>query len=328
MGSQEEKIQERIAIGERRIQNILRKHGIATMRMLEQKISDAGPNPQRVDPHLLTKARISLANKGILKTHAPKGVQWHYLTESAPGFLDQRFNLLSVLHAQTESRSFTDRMGDTAEIAVMKAMQRSRSQFFGHFTDLGKHDDSQRYTKHDPDFYCGIPIEGGKLDYILVQAEAGGMGIEIKNTREWIYPDKNIVTELLRKCVQIDVIPVLISRRIHYSAFSILNACGGIIHQVYNQLYPTADAALAEQVRDKTLMGYADVRTGNEPDERLLKFFRDSIPSVAKESREKFNENKELISQYTQGEISYPKFVGKLRGYFEEAEQPEWEPSF
>lgn len=328
MSSQEEKIQERIAIGERRIQNILRKHGVATMRMLEQKISDAGPNPQRIDPHLLTKSRISLMNKGILKTLAPKGIQWHYLTETSPTFLNQRFNQLNAIHAQTESRAFTDRMGDTAEIAVMKAMQQSRSQFFGHFTDLGKHDDSQRYMKHDPDFYCGVPIEGGKLDYILVHPEAGGMGIEIKNTREWIYPDKDIVTQLLRKCVQIDVVPVLIARRIHYSAFSILNACGGVIHQVYNQLYPTADSALAEQVRDRMLLGYADVRIGNEPDARLLKFFQSSLPSIAEESRDKFNENKELIEQYTQGNISYPQFVGKLRGYFEDAEEPEWEPDF
>lgn len=320
MSSQEERIQERIATGERRIQNILRKHGIATMRMLEQKISDAGPNPQRVDPHLLTKSRIGLANEAILLTRIWKRTQWHFLAESDSAFVERRFSELTRIHEQTEARSFTDRMGDTAEIAVMKAMQQNSVQFFGHFTDLTKHDDSQRYTKHDPDFYCGVPIEGGKLDYILVHPKAGGMGIEIKNTREWIYPDKYIVTQLLRKCVQINVIPVLIARRIHYSAFSILNACGGVIHQFYNQLYPAADSALAEHVRNKLLLGYADVRTGNDPDSRLLNFFQNSLPSVAEESREKFNENKSLIEEYIKGELSYPQFVGKLRGYFQEAE--------
>jgi hypothetical protein len=322
-GSQEAKIQERIAIGERRILNILRKHGIATMRMLEQKISDAGPNPQRVDPHLLTKARISLTNQGLLLTLDTKTVKWHYLAETATALVEQRFNQLNPIHAQTESRAFTDRMGDTAEIAVMKAMQESRAPFFGHFTDLEKHDDSQRYTKHDPDFFCGRPIEGGKLDYILVQLDAGGMGIEIKNTREWVYPDKQIVKDLLSKCVQIDVVPVLIARRIHYSAFSILNACGGVVHQIYNQLYPAADAALADLVRNKNLLGYADVRTGNDPDARLLKFFQSSLPAVSDESREKFNENRELIEQYTKGQITYPQFVGKLRGYFPDIHQPE-----
>lgn len=49
MTIQQERIQDRVDLGERRIIKILSKHGIATMRMLEQKISDAGPNPQRVE---------------------------------------------------------------------------------------------------------------------------------------------------------------------------------------------------------------------------------------------------------------------------------------
>ncbi len=269
---QQERIRERIAIGRRRIVNILQRHGVATMRMLEQKISDAGPNPQRVDPHILTQARNELTNLKHLVTRKIRRTQWHYLASTDPEFVEQRFNELLPLHAQTEDRSFTDRMGDTAEIAVLKAMQNARANFFGHFTDLNAHDDDQRYTKHDPDFFSGNPIRGGKLDYILVHPKAGGMGIEVKNTREWIYPDKDIVTELLRKCIQIDVVPVLIARRIHYSTFTILNTCGGVIHQFYNQLYPRANAVLAEQVRDKTKLGYSDVRPGNEPDLECLIF--------------------------------------------------------
>jgi hypothetical protein len=293
--------------------------------MLEQKISDAGPNPQRVDPHLLTKARIALANEGILQTRLHNENQWHFLAGSDRSFVDERFHELTALHAQTEVRSFTDRMGDTAEIAVLRAMQRNRLNFFGHFTDLHQHGDGRRYTKHDPDFFSGVAIEGGKLDYILVHPSAGGMGIEIKNTREWVYPDKNIVTQLLRKCVQIDVVPVLMARRIHYTTFTVLNACGAIIHQFYNQMYPSADAALAEQVRNKLTLGYSDVRIGNEPDARLLKFFADSLPSVGRQSREKFDDQKGLIEDYVRGNLSYAQFVAQLRG---NPEHDEWDPDF
>ena len=320
-----QRIEDRIRLGERRIVSILRKHGFATMRMLEQKISDAGPNPQRVDPHLLTKARISLLNKGILQTRLNNGNQWHSLVGADQAFLDRRFAELTALHAQTEIRSFTDRMGDTAEIAVLRAMQQNRLNFFGHFTDLNQHDDDRRYIKHDPDFFSGVAIEGGKLDYIFVHPLAGGMGIEIKNTREWVYPDKDIVTQLLRKCVQIDVVPVLMARRIHYSAFTVLNACGAVIHQFYNQMYPAADAVLAERVKDKLTLGYFDVRTGNEPDSRLLRFFENSLPSVAEGSRETFNERRGLIEEYVQGAIPYAQFVGRLRG---NPEQEDWDPDF
>jgi hypothetical protein len=319
------RIEERIQLGERRIVSILRKHGIATMRMLEQKISDAGPNPQRVDPHLLTKARNALLNKGILQTRLQNRNQWHSLVGADQAFIDRRFSELTTLHAQTEIRSFTDRMGDTAEIAVLRAMQQNHLHFFGHFTDLGQHEDDRRYVKHDPDFFSGVAIQGGKLDYILVHPLAGGMGIEIKNTREWVYPDKDIVTQLLRKCVQIDVVPVLMARRIHYSAFTVLNVCGAIIHQFYNQMYPQADTALAERVKDKTMLGYFDVRTGNQPDARLLRFFEYSLPAVAQASREKFDERKSLISEYVEGSISYAQFVGRLRT---SSEPEDWDPDF
>ena len=34
------------------------------MRTLEQKISDAGPNDQRIDPHILTEVRNDLLVRG------------------------------------------------------------------------------------------------------------------------------------------------------------------------------------------------------------------------------------------------------------------------
>ena len=313
MAYKNKRVEERIQIGTRRIINILRKYGVGTMRMLEQKISDGGPNPQRIDPHLLTKSRLELLGRGVLLTRKEGNTQWHCLDESDKTFVEERFTELRALHSRTERREFTDRMGDTAEIAVMKAMQRNRLHFFGHFTDLNEHEDNRRYMKHDPDYFSGMAINDGKLDYILVNRDAGGMGIEIKNTREWIYPEKQIITDLLRKCLQIDVVPVLVARRIHYTTFSVLNACGAVIHQFYNQLYPYAEADLAALVRDKNKMGYSDVRVGNEPDTRMLRFFGNSIPFVAAASREKFDQRKELIDRYVNGPMNYIEFEKTLR---------------
>jgi hypothetical protein len=47
-----------------RLRNILGRHTVATMRILEQKISDSGPFNQRMDPHILTDARKALFQKG------------------------------------------------------------------------------------------------------------------------------------------------------------------------------------------------------------------------------------------------------------------------
>ena len=328
MAHKNEAVEERIAIGVRRIINILRKHGVATMRTLEQKISDAGPTNQRIDPHILTKARITLKDRGDLLTRKEGNTEWYALASSDQAFIDARFDELNVIHARTHQKRFTDRMGDTAEIAVMRAMQRTEKDFVGHFADLDQHADDVPYAKHDPDYFSGKPIIGGKLDYILFNPSAGGMGIEIKNTREWMYPDKDIVTQFLRKCVQIDVVPVLIARRIHYTTFSVLNALGGVVHQFYNQLYPYSEAELADLVRHKNSLGYFDIRVGNEPDQRMLHFFEHSIPAVSEESREKFDEKKGLIAEYTDGQINYAEFYSRLvNGDAEDGEEgPDWDP--
>jgi cell envelope opacity-associated protein A len=44
----------------------LRSHVIACARILERKISDAGPTNQRIDPHILTEARKEPAEKGSI----------------------------------------------------------------------------------------------------------------------------------------------------------------------------------------------------------------------------------------------------------------------
>ena len=65
-----------------------------------------------------------------------------------------------------------------------------------------------------------------RLDFLVHDLAAGYAGIEVKNLREWLYPDRVEIHELLLKCCALDVVPVLIARRIHYSTYSVLNACG------------------------------------------------------------------------------------------------------
>ncbi len=315
---------ERVDLGKRRIVNVLRRHGIATIRMLEQKIADAGPNPQRVDPHLLTISRTQLQAEGRLRTrNGLNGREWHYLPWADAAMVEQRFQELQELHSRTESRNFTLRMGQAAEIAVLKALQSANAHFIGHFDDLDDHDDSTLYNKHDPDVVSGKAIKGGRLDYVMFDPQGGPLGLEVKNTREWIYPDRSIVKDLLTKCIQIDAVPVLIARRISYSTFSVMSECGLVIHRFYNQLYPNADADLAHQVKQKLALGYFDVRVGNEPDARMLRFFRQSLRDVAKTAREKFDDKKDAIKEFTSGQLTYAEFTAQVRGRYDATREPD-----
>jgi len=145
-----------------------------------------------------------------------------------------------------------------------------------------------------------------------------------------MYPHDEDIHDLLRKCLALDAVPVLIARRIHFSTFAVFSKCGVIVHQTYNQLLPQAEAELAAKVRDKTLLGFHDVRLGNQPDARLVKFVTVNLPKVAAEARTKFQDHKDLLQAYAVGGMDYHEFAGRVlrrwRGENEDGPGGEIEP--
>jgi hypothetical protein len=141
----------------------------------------------------------------------------------------------------------------------------------------------------------------------------GFAGLELKNVREWFYPARTQVRDLLLKCCAINVVPVLIARRIHISLFNVFNPCGVITHQTYNQLYPYSDRTLAEKVSHKDLLGYHDIRVGNAPDDRLMRFLSVNLPKLLPASRKRFDLFKDLLADYANQRIDYPELVKHVK---------------
>lgn len=293
-------------VGKRRIYSILSRHVIASMRILEMKICDAGPFDQRPNPHILTKARdIMLKDGDLLQKEVSSGDGWYYLPGTPQDTLTSRFNLLNSIakkHHATHQRT-----GNCLEIAVFKALQQqTKLDFQGHFID-----DYSKKIEH-PDRLGNRELNKGKLDFIITLPDR--CAIEVKNRREWIYPDNNkYIRDLLRKATELDAIPVLIARRIPYVTFMLLKQCGCVFHQTYNQLMDERDRVIAEKAKDKSLLGYHDIRIGSEPDKRLLKFITINLSDVLPSAREKFDEHKDLLASYASGHIRYQDLVNTLR---------------
>ncbi len=121
------------------------------------------------------------------------------------------------------------------------------------------------------------------------------------------------IRELLLKCCSLHVVPVLIARRIHYSTFSVLSPCGVILHETFSQLYPNTAHELADRVKDKTTLGYHDVRVGNEPDHRLLRFIDTNLPALLPAARDKFERFADLLSEYADGRHPYKSFAARVK---------------
>ena len=59
------------------------------------------------------------------------------------------------------------------------------------------------YSKEEPPQHIGRRAldANQKLDFLLRHNKAGWFGIECKNVREWLYPDRDEILETLRKCL-------------------------------------------------------------------------------------------------------------------------------
>ena len=235
---------DRLTLACRRLLRVLGRHGVATARTLEQKISDAGPGDQRIDPHVLTRARRQLVEEGEVVRLLQENAAWFHLASTPEEILRARMNEQLPVFREVHSENFTKRVGQALEIGIFKAlMQQDSLVHFGGFADLEDHDDSTLYSKEDPPrSLSGRRLPGRKqLDFICVHRECGGVAVEAKNVRPWLYPHQEEVVDLIAKAVALDCVPVLVARRIPFVTFRVLLLCGVVMHQIYNQLYPAAD---------------------------------------------------------------------------------------
>lgn len=321
---------DRLQIAQKRIFSILSRHVIANARTLEQKIADSGPFNQRIDPHVLTGVRNGLVAESSICRIMAGNAPWFHLPDTPQATVERRLNdqlpvFLRLQHGDTGSR-----VGQCLEIAIYRALLRQdKLEHLGSFSDLNKHDDSRLYSKEEPpQEMSGNRLDGNqRLDFLVRHPEARWGGIEAKNVREWLYPDRQEITEFLGKAVALDCVPVLIGRRIPFVTFKVLSTCGVVFHQTYNQLLPEADRELAEKARDKQLLGYHDIRTGNEPDGRLLKFLGTNLPQVLPKARERFEEYKDLLGAFADHTMTYLEFAARVRRRSQGAyEDGDWEP--
>lgn len=300
----------------RRIPAILRARRIATMRILEQKISDSGPATQRVEPHVLSRARRMLEERGtVVRVERATG-RWYRLATTPRETWENRLRQLEPILERMQDGKNHRSVGQALEIAVYRALLAEQHGFavFGGYRSLDSPGSGSPRKVEPPSMLNGKSLIGDtNLDFLLLHPAAGPAGVEVKNTREWIYPRSNEIREFLCKCCQLDAVPVMICRRYAYATYSVLYRCGVLLYQNYNQLMPESLRELAELARHKDLLGYHDIRLGDRPSPRLRRFIGRNLPPLISGARSRFSRYQDLVCQFASGEMSYEEFVGRSK---------------
>jgi hypothetical protein len=243
-----------------RIQNILGRYTVASKRTLEAKISEAGPNNQRVPPEILTSHALPrLVTLGQVEEVSPATVEAPALYAPPPNGAGDATEIAFEIQRKLELHRLyrlyaTTRLGSAAETIYETAFIASPNlhliQPFGHVS-----------------FYNGVTLPNSVDALIQSTLPSGDLPatsatavVEVKNRREWIYHDNVHLWELVRAAYAIDVVGIFAARRIATSAFKYaFKRVGALGIETFYQFAPPDTAAALGGVRDKFGLGFHDL---------------------------------------------------------------------
>jgi hypothetical protein len=283
----------------RRLVNVLDEHLICGIRTLEAKISEAGPPDQRIDPHLLGIALKDLADRGRVLHRAEPSTSWYAYPRRSTTPVEEKLREIARVHAET-GRHAAD-IGDALEATICAALQNVGAAFRGRVREIP---DERRFEKTPPPQTLLGHTTTRLPDFIVFDDNAGPINIECKNTREWIYLESEELKQVIITAYELHTTPLFASRKIHYTASTnLMEPAGILIHESYNQYYPTYLQAVAEQARHVDNLGYSDILIGTTPTPRTQKFFSTLLPRPAQEAQRKFERHRDALYEFAKEQL-------------------------
>jgi hypothetical protein len=276
--------QEWLELAERRIHSILAKYHCCPIRMLEAKISEAGPGDKRPDPLSLSAAlsRLIADNKIVhIRKHAPTETPFYaptWVDSNDPKFqalLANRRHLYLLHKGLTERNEFCS---DVLEKMLDTALERTGATFVSRFPSQN------------------LPA-GRPLDF-AVDINATRFGGEAKNYREWLYPDSVEIWSSISKCCELDAVPVLIARKLPYVTYLLFRNVGMVGYQTHFQFFHPTVAPELLRVMSIDGLGYKDIRCVMDPDSNMLRFFQSTLPRIGPDFASRFSKNKKLLLEF------------------------------
>jgi hypothetical protein len=271
-----------IQLASLRIERVLSQRTAANIRQLEVKICESGPADKRPNPHILTTALHNLLRTNVVRTIKPQGEKakhetiFYTLTKFYPEPATTRVNALLVPYRT--HRMLTEREEWCSQ--VLEGIVSSTFRDAGGNTPLGK-------------IPPAAPLDG------VYRFHSDTIGCEVKNVREWIYPESSRIWTMVKKCLQIDALPFLVARKLPYVTLTIFSHLGIMGYQIHNQYFSPLVASLLTDIRHTDSLGYKDVSTSdpNQSHPSLLKFLQ-VLPKKLPTWRATWDDKKELLHTF------------------------------
>lgn len=317
-----------VEIAEKRILKLLEKSRISYNAHLEIKISEAGPNYMRAEPHIISQAIKSLKiKKQILSIEDLKedlidkigidtsdSVAWIFpINFGSAGDISRAKHFLEWRQCFLEQAQKSEVCGLTLEYLIFKSILKSQKYHIigsgptfvndiltkGKSSEILDYDGKEIYKKE----------KGSGFDLFAIHKKTDiPIGIEAKNKREWIYPASQEVWRTIARATTLECLPVLLARKISYIAkaglFSEIGMLGFNTNFQYfdKKVLAASNYKFQNNVINKDRLGFADIKLISkktaEP-EFLINFFENILDNNIEQYYETFLKNKKSLYKYS-----------------------------
>jgi hypothetical protein len=269
------------ALARYRTIRILRQRQAATIRQLDVKICESGPAHIRPQPHILAHAIDDLEDSSIIQaipTQGERETPFYVHAGTSPELAKQRIDELLVFYRLHRWLAGTKQYcGDVLEDIVRESFAAD-----------------PRYV------YQGRPPSQRPLDAAFHFSSGNVLlGIEVKNVREWLYPANPRIWPMLSKCVEIDAVPVLVTRKVAFLTRQLFTAIGVLRLEFHRQVFSQLVASQLEGIRHTDLLGYKDViALPSKAHPTVVKFASEVVPRYLESYSAKWKEQRERVRRY------------------------------
>lgn len=151
-------------------------------------------------------------------------------------------------------------------------------------------------TAGSMDTYCYYvsPSSGLPRDSVPV-------GVEVKNIREWIYPESQELWQAIRAATELNCIPVLVTRRVHFATGRFCRSVGMAVCETQRQYFAPElrdDPRLLDVYRN---LYFQDILPWDSADRYTTKFFASTLPAMLERTVARYTRSKELLRAYAIG---------------------------
>lgn len=292
-------LEEWVSIGERRIKSVLKKNIACSERQLQLKICEAGPYGQRLEPLVLNMCGDNLFRSGQMesKTITLNGnpLAIYFLKDTDEDKLDFRVGELTewykVYYSKVQCHS-ANYCGNVLESMIIDSIKDTNKYMF--VANVYENRSDGVYVVQN----CNMSVYNGKctdspLDSIAIIMETDiAIGVEIKNKTEWTYGSSVDIWRMIKKCCELDLLPIFVARKIPAITKFFFKKAGILGMETQFQYLHTSCSEELKDIIKKDKLGYAHVKFEAEYRDFMKKYFETVVIDHAEEYRERFQSNK------------------------------------